>query len=56
MLTFETEDMAASVEWYKKQLDEQMMRCDVCVRVYHQRKRKFIEALTECVLILDNGI
>lgn len=50
ILTIETEDMAASIEWYRKQLDQQMVRCDVCVRTYHQKKRKYIETLTEYVI------
>lgn len=45
VLTFETEDMAAYAEWYKRQLDEQMLKCDACVRFYHQLKKKFLETL-----------
>ena len=47
----QTEDMAAFAEWYKTELGEQMTKCDICVRVYHQKKKRYLETLRGCAYV-----
>lgn len=45
ILVLEREDLASAADWYKRHLKGQLGKCELCVKVYHVRKKRFVESL-----------